>query len=298
LDEARKNIYVIGGTNGFEFTMDVHKLHLPTKTWEPLYICTGDQGEPQPRYRHEVAFDGKNIYVFGGGTATSAFGLKTVPIFNLETRKWKIVTTKGNTVGNYTGGQGDDSSFAGIDPFIGFPLRRKCFSSVQMGDDVYICGGCNNQTVYKDIWRFNIPKRQWHFLPIQMPSPLSFHAASLTSEGCMYIFGGVTSIKRGVRTNKVFKIWLKIPKLTEMCWDVLLRYNSNLKKLKRDALMDIGIPYDFAKRVHPSPPSGKPHAGAESLWESDLLKTSFSCSCDPGTESEESVPVFPVPMID
>lgn len=117
----------------------------------------------------------------------------------------------------------------------------------------------------------------------------------------MYIFGGVTSIKRGVRTNKVFKIWLKIPKLTEMCWDVLLRYNSNLKKLKRDALMDIGIPYDFAKRVHPSPPSGKPHAGAESLWESDLLKTSFSCSCDPGTESVESVepvPVFPVPMID
>ncbi|CAL8111185.1 unnamed protein product [Orchesella dallaii] len=297
LDEARKCIYVIGGTTGFEFSMDVHMLHLPTKTWEALYICNGDQAEPRPRYRHEVAFDGKNIYVFGGGTATSAFGLKIVPIFNLETRKWKKVSTKGYSAGNLAGGQGGDS-INGIDALKEFPLRRKCFSSVQMGDDVYICGGCNNQTVYQDIWRFNIPKRQWHFLPIQMPTPLSFHAASLTSEGCMYVFGGVTSIKRGVRTNQVFKIWLKIPKLKEMCWDVLLRYNKNLKTLKREALMDIGIPYDFAKRVHPSPPSGKPHVGAESLWDSDLLKTSFSCSCDPANEDGSSSPPFPVPMID
>jgi len=47
-----------------------------------VYICTGkDECEPYGRYRHELAFDGKMIYVLGGGTSTEAYGFSVYFIF-------------------------------------------------------------------------------------------------------------------------------------------------------------------------------------------------------------------------
>lgn len=265
LDEPKRHLYVIGGTTGFEFTMDIHRLNLITKAWELVYACKGDQpSEPQPRYRHEVAFDGKNIYVFGGGTSLTAFSLKVVPTFNTETGKWTMIKTKRSEVGRGTS--------SGDQEVPGFPSRRKCHTSVQLGNDVFICGGCVGSKVYDDLWRFHIPTRQWYYIPVKMPLPLSFHTACLTPSGCMYLFGGVTSIERSQRTNKVFKIWLKIPKLKEICWEALLSSSENVRKTTREALMEVGIPTEFVNRVHPSPPSGKPGPDVESIWESDLLK--------------------------
>jgi hypothetical protein len=46
-----------------------------TGVWEPVYICSGkNESEPRGRYRHELAFDGKMIYVLGGGTSADAYG--------------------------------------------------------------------------------------------------------------------------------------------------------------------------------------------------------------------------------
>lgn len=40
-----------------------------------IYARSGrDESEPLGRYRHELAFDGRLIYVFGGGTSTEVFG--------------------------------------------------------------------------------------------------------------------------------------------------------------------------------------------------------------------------------
>lgn len=62
---------------------------MKTFTWEAVYICQG-QGdyEPHGRYRHEVACDGQNIYVLGGGTAEDAFSFAEIPVFNIEKRQW------------------------------------------------------------------------------------------------------------------------------------------------------------------------------------------------------------------
>lgn len=67
------HLYTLGGTTGFEYSCDVHRLNLKTGHWEAVYTCKGTDNEPTGRYRHEVAFDGDRIYVLGGGTATESF---------------------------------------------------------------------------------------------------------------------------------------------------------------------------------------------------------------------------------
>ena len=68
-------LYTVGGTTGSDYTCDIHRFDIRTQVWESVYICAGrDQCEPKGRYRHELAFDGKIIYVFGGGTGAEAYG--------------------------------------------------------------------------------------------------------------------------------------------------------------------------------------------------------------------------------
>lgn len=67
------HLYTVGGTTGFEYSCDVHRLNLKTGHWEAVYTCKGTDNEPTGRYRHEVAFDRDRIYVLGGGTSTESF---------------------------------------------------------------------------------------------------------------------------------------------------------------------------------------------------------------------------------
>lgn len=67
------HLYTLGGTTGFEYSCDVHRLNLKTGQWEAVYTCKGTDNEPPGRYRHEVAFDGDRIYVLGGGTSTESY---------------------------------------------------------------------------------------------------------------------------------------------------------------------------------------------------------------------------------
>lgn len=68
-------LYTVGGTSGYEYTCDIHRFNMRTHTWESVYICSGkDQFEPRGRYRHELGFDGRTIYVLGGGTAAEVYG--------------------------------------------------------------------------------------------------------------------------------------------------------------------------------------------------------------------------------
>ncbi|TMS36534.1 hypothetical protein L596_003677 [Steinernema carpocapsae] len=70
-------IYVIGGTTGFHYNMDVHKLKQPLPgpltsemlmmPWEWSLECPGTPSEPG-RYRHEmVSVDGGFVIIGGGG---------------------------------------------------------------------------------------------------------------------------------------------------------------------------------------------------------------------------------------
>ncbi len=72
IDYETNNVYVVGGTTGYQYTIDVHMFDLKTHVWHHLFEKNYEfyGSFPQERYRHEIAFYNNRIYVIGGGTAT------------------------------------------------------------------------------------------------------------------------------------------------------------------------------------------------------------------------------------
>lgn len=70
--------------------------------WEIVYVCNGQsEYEPKGRYRHEVGFDGKIIYVLGGGTTEEAYDFQYIPSFDVEKNVWfRQKTVRDNRRGN------------------------------------------------------------------------------------------------------------------------------------------------------------------------------------------------------
>jgi len=161
-------MYAVGGTDGFGYTCDVHRLDVRTKQWEYLYMCRRDiRDDPEPRYRHELAYNGRYLYVIGGGTADIAFSLQRIPAFDLEANVWCYFDTKPDPKLNN-----------------GFPMNRKCHSCVQHGNSVIIVGGNDGRKSFKDIWRLNLETYQWSCFmngASIFPTPLFFHDAAVTS---------------------------------------------------------------------------------------------------------------------
>lgn len=80
IDEQRGEIYVVGGTNGSQYSLDVHKFNLYTKKWTVLHKSTEVDYQPGCRYRHEIALYNNKLYVFGGSTSTTYYGFDEVSL--------------------------------------------------------------------------------------------------------------------------------------------------------------------------------------------------------------------------
>lgn len=50
--------------------------------------------DPPGRYRHEIAHDDDNIYIFGGGTQLNSFALDEIPVYNLTENRFRYIKTK------------------------------------------------------------------------------------------------------------------------------------------------------------------------------------------------------------
>lgn len=179
------------------------------------------------------------LYIIGGGTGDWAFELKEIPVFDINTLKWKILITKS-----------DDTLKEPL-----HPLPRKCHSAVQVETEndvqVFVAGGSDGQSVFDDIWRLSIKDLQWTLMQkTVLPHPLYFHSSAGTSFGCMYVFGGIEPKEESAcRNNKLYKAWLCIPKLTEICWDALTYYHPDLDQKDKDSLWDAGIPRHLLDRL-------------------------------------------------
>ncbi|XP_055607605.1 kelch domain-containing protein 10 homolog [Uranotaenia lowii] len=238
------HLYTIGGTEGFDYTCDVFRLNIVTRTWECAYACKPNVREDPPgRYRHEIAFDGERIFIIGGGTSDSVFSLATIPTYDLKENVWSYTETK------------RDPSL----PPPGVPAARKCHSCVQYhtdnGIEIIVAGGYAGRSHFGDIWKLNLSTFEWRLMQkSSLPYPLFFHDAASSSAGCMYIFGGIKFSRNArvtqMRTNVVFKTWMTIPKLSEICWEAMLHYYPGLPEVKRESLLELGIPIKFVQRVH------------------------------------------------
>lgn len=218
------------------------RLDLITKEWECICICREDiREDPKGRYRHEVAYDDNYLYVLGGGTSETAYSLEELPAFGFANRKWTYIKTKP-----------DPNARAP-----GYPESRKCHSCIQYNTDdgieVVIAGGYLNETKhYNDIWKLNLQTFQWRlFTTSTFPHPLYFHDAATSGNGLMYVFGGIEYRNEDSipRTNELYKMWVTVPKLSEICWDALLHYEPKLPGYSRDILLKMGIPQRFANRI-------------------------------------------------
>ncbi|XP_054745546.1 kelch domain-containing protein 10 homolog, partial [Anastrepha obliqua] len=243
-------LYTVGGTTGYDYSCDVHRLNLRTRVWECVYICRPDiREDPEGRYRHEVVYDGQYIYVLGGGTSNLVYDLQRIPAFNLITNRWEyFVTLPDRTSQTNLTIERQNS---------GYPNPRKCFSCVQHtksnGEvEAFITGGLQADQVYfSDIWRLNFTTKQWTLIKTASPpKALYFHAAAHSQNGCMYIFGGIEyDEKRIRRCNDLYKMWMTIPLLSEICWEAVLYYRPNLKLNGHSQLLKMGIPLRFAQRL-------------------------------------------------
>ncbi|XP_018563263.1 kelch domain-containing protein 10 homolog isoform X2 [Anoplophora glabripennis] len=233
-------LYTIGGTTGLSYTCDIHRLNIKTMNWEIVYICNGQgEYEPKGRYRHEVGFDGKIIYVLGGGTTEEAYDFQCIPSFDVEKNVWfRQKTIRDNRRGH--------------------PEPRRCHGAVEItvntGPQVFITGGHDGENIFNDLWRLDLKTYQWTFFEIcQLPRPTYFHATAVSPEGRLYVFGGNYSINDDVRrSNTIYSAWLCIPKLSEICWEAVLYYSPHINKCGVDDLINIGLPRHFLQRLNNS----------------------------------------------
>ncbi|KAJ8975863.1 hypothetical protein NQ317_015901, partial [Molorchus minor] len=230
-------LYTIGGTTGLSYTCDIHRLNIKTMNWEIVYVCNGQgEYEPKGRYRHEVSFDGNNIYVLGGGTTEEAYDFQYIPTFDIDKFSW----FRQKTI---------------RDSRKGFPEPRRCHGAVQINNDdkiqVFITGGHDGENIFHDLWRLDLQTYQWtYFEMCQLPQPTYFHATAVTPEGRLYVFGGNYSINDDVRrSNAIYSGWLCIPKLSEICWEAVLYYSPHINKCRSKDLIDIGFPRHFVQRL-------------------------------------------------
>lgn len=209
-------------------------------TWEPVFVATGQDNEPHGRYRHEVIRVNNKLYIIGGGTSELAFQLMEIPMYDLDKNTWCTLVPRA-----------DDTSKNTVTP-----LPRKCHSAVQIDTDkgvqVFVVGGSDSQSVFDDVWRLDISDLKWYLMQkTVLPNPLHFHSSTVTSYGCMYVFGGIEPKENTTcRNNKLYKVWLCIPKLSEICWEALLSCYPEMTELNRMILLNMGIPRHFVDRVH------------------------------------------------
>lgn len=67
--------------------------------------------------------------------------------------------------------------------------------------------------------------------------------------GCMYIHGGVVNIHENKRTGSLFKIWLSVPSLLELCWEKLLLAFPHLSTLPTMQLLNLGLTQELIERL-------------------------------------------------
>ncbi|MGH0125659.1 UNVERIFIED_CONTAM: hypothetical protein FKN15_023938 [Acipenser sinensis] len=68
-------LYVFGGTTGYIYSTDLHRLDLNTREWIHLKPNNPPDDLPEERYRHEITHDGQKIYILGGGTSWTSYPL-------------------------------------------------------------------------------------------------------------------------------------------------------------------------------------------------------------------------------
>uniref|UniRef100_A0A0K0DQM8 C2H2-type domain-containing protein n=1 Tax=Angiostrongylus cantonensis TaxID=6313 RepID=A0A0K0DQM8_ANGCA len=78
--------------------------------------------------------------------------------------------------------------------------------------------------MYNDVWSFNLDSHQWKKMAFELITPLFFHDAAITKEGCLLVWGGVLDRFSTVRTNSGQYCYLEPPSLKTLAAQALRPY--------------------------------------------------------------------------
>ncbi|KAK0396923.1 hypothetical protein QR680_001914 [Steinernema hermaphroditum] len=213
-------IYIIGGTTGFQYNMDVYKLKQPapgpltekmlTMEWEWSFEKSG--AAEIGRYRHEMVPVNDGFLIIGGGTPNTSLRLDTLLMYNVEKKCYEERATK------------QDATY-------GYPYPRRCHALVRCGNNAYVVGGCKDTLVpledmpdlgrvelmpLDDLWSLDLTTYEWRLLSATLKVPVFFHAAALTRDGCLYTFGGCNDRNSTIRSDRLERVWLRTPTLLHL----------------------------------------------------------------------------------
>ncbi|XP_034103361.2 kelch domain-containing protein 10 homolog [Drosophila albomicans] len=225
------------------------------RLWQVLYQSERNNpfDYPKGRFNHQVITDGKFIYCLGGGHINMQLhDFKHILTFNLTTHTWLERHT-----------HPDDRMLAENQ---GYPRARQEFACVQRrcsnGDtEAIICGGQEVEffSYLSDIWKLNVCTMEWtHLLTACTPLSTYIESAALIRNDCLFVLGGdkddIWSPIPSV--SGVYKMWLTVPKLSELAWEAYSYYND-IEDRDRQELINLGIPSRFVERLPPVEPSSE-----------------------------------------
>ena len=196
--------------------------------------------------------------MLGGGTSFSADRFEDLPTFDIKERRWFYTRTKADqhaTIDNV----GHDTSNTILNNHVdnpqsddGYPEARRCHSTAQIADQVWVFGGYDGDEVYGDAWQLDLSTLQWSRLRMELPLPVYFHAMTVSAEGKMVMFGGVDDIELNTRTNRVFSAWLTVPSLRSMAWEAVCHYQPGISSVSPTMLLEEGVPNDCVEMLSSS----------------------------------------------
>lgn len=74
-------------------------------------------------------------------------------------------------------------------------------------------------------------------------------AHGVLQAGCMYVHGGVVNIHENKRTDSLYKIWLVVPSLFELCWERLLKSLPQITQFSTTQLLNLGLTPGLVERL-------------------------------------------------
>ncbi|XP_008558677.1 kelch domain-containing protein 10 homolog isoform X1 [Microplitis demolitor] len=226
-----------------EYGINVFKLDYGTGSWTRIdRQCLNSFTEVLPFGEFNTAFDGKIfVFIVDDWRQDHRKPIKKTVAFDLEKRQWEDIETIGDDGKNY-------------------PEFRTGFNLCQYTDpdtgevNVILTGGVADTKYYDDVWRLNLHTLQWTCLNkfgSVLPIPITDHAATITDNGKLYVFGGITGTQddKFIRVDALYSTWLRIPRLTDICWEAVIYYYGDLSTKSDEEFKKMGLPPKFVKSI-------------------------------------------------
>jgi hypothetical protein len=143
------SLYVYGGTSGDPHVYEWNVTSKKWKSWLP-----DKERIPEARQDHAVCVVDSNMYMFGGYSPyNSSIEFSELWKFDPVEHKWVLLSAFNK-----------ESRLA-------HPQER--YGHILLGDEVsqclYLVGGCSKGNPLKEIWRYDINKKEWICLPFNFP---------------------------------------------------------------------------------------------------------------------------------